>query len=100
MRTIEPSVCPGHAPEGGIVSTVPLSRRPLQQLPEVIFSQAHDGQDVAQSSLGQIPSPMDRYRNGPTVRVPHDVVAATDPNHLEAGSFQRSDDFTPGTAGI
>ena len=82
------------------MSTVPVSRHALQQLPELIFSQAHDGQDVAQGSLGHIASPMDGYRDSPTVRVPHDVVAATDPDHLEAGLFQRSDDLAPGTAGI
>ena len=31
---------------------------------------------------------MDRHRNGSTIRVLHDVVAAADPSHGKAGSFQ------------
>ncbi len=67
---------------------------PLQQLPEVIFGQADNCQDVPQRSLGHVPAGMDRYRNGSTVRVFHDMVAATDPNHREPGSFQGLDDFS------
>ncbi len=83
--------------QGGTVTTDTVGRRlPLQQLPEFIFGHADNRQDVPQRSPRHISTSMDRHRNGSTIRMLHDVMAATDPSHGEAGLFQGLDDSGAG----
>jgi hypothetical protein len=67
-------------PEGWCVR---ISQEPL----EFFYAHADVGKNPAERSLGDIVALVHRDCRAASISVPHDVVAASHPGHLETGSF-------------
>lgn len=66
-----------------------------EQLAELVWRHADDGQDVPQRAYAQVLTAVDRDWNGPPVGMLHHVVAAFDPRNAEASALERFDDPRP-----
>jgi hypothetical protein len=65
----------------------------LEQSPQFSDREAGVSQNATERSLGDVTAGMDRHSSATTVRMPHDVVAACYPRHLEPGFLQRAHDL-------
>lgn len=57
------------------------------KLAELVWRHADSFQNLAQGALGHVLAAVDRYGDGTSVRMPHEVVAALDPRDGEANAL-------------
>jgi hypothetical protein len=64
-----------------------LDTSDLEQFAQLTCLHADDREDVTEGSFGHIAAWMNRDRHGAAIGMPHDMMAAADPDDLEAGSL-------------